>query len=106
MKDKNIEYKSITINHDTYKTLYTKKYMNRKQWEKPDIKKVLAYIPGTVQKLYVKNRQKVNEGDKLLLLEAMKMRNIIIAPVTGKIKKVHVKEGNTVAKNVCMVEFE
>jgi biotin carboxyl carrier protein len=44
-------------------------------------------------------------GDKLLVLEAMKMRNDIISPLDGIIKDVYVKEGEKVNKEKILVEF-
>ena len=43
-----------------------------------------------------KEGAKVKKGDELMVLEAMKMGNSITAPVSGVIKSVNVKEGDTV----------
>jgi biotin carboxyl carrier protein len=48
----------------------------------------------------------VERNDKLLILEAMKMKNIIYAPFDAKIKKVYVKEGEMVPKSALLIEFE
>ncbi len=50
--------------------------------------------------------QKVKEGTKLLILEAMKMKNIVVAPVTGTIKTIYVKEGLHVPKQELLIELE
>jgi pyruvate/2-oxoglutarate dehydrogenase complex dihydrolipoamide acyltransferase (E2) component len=47
----------------------------------------------------------VKAGDKLLILEAMKMNNIIAAPVNGKIKKLHVSDGDKVANKQLLIEI-
>jgi len=48
-------------------------------------KEITAPMPGTIVKLEVKKGQDVAEGETLLFLEAMKMENAIVTPVTGKV---------------------
>lgn len=105
MSDKK-HYDILTVNGVDYKTQLTQKYINRKKWEEPDPNMVYALIPGGINKIYIKEGQKVKEGTKLLLLEAMKMKNIIVAPVSGTIKKINVTEGVKIPKNTLMVEIE
>ena len=97
---------TLTIEGRKYHTTLTDKFVNRKKWEKPDIRKVNAAIPGTILEIFVKKGDKINKGDQLLLLEAMKMKNIITAPINGKIRKVYVKVGDTLPKNGLMIEFD
>jgi len=89
-----------------YKTLLTTKYKNRKKWENPDIKKMFSNIPGTVVKVYVEEGQKVKEGDLMMILEAMKMKNKIYFPVDGTVKKIYVKEEERVPKGFLMIELK
>ncbi|MCD4790054.1 MAG: acetyl-CoA carboxylase biotin carboxyl carrier protein subunit [Bacteroidales bacterium] len=98
-------YKSLLIENIKYRTLLTKKYLDKKPYERNDLKKITALIPGVVEKIYVKKGKKVKEGDKLLILEAMKMRNDIVSPVNGTIKKINVKEGSRVTKKDIMIEL-
>ncbi len=88
-----------------YKTLFTKKFAERKPYSPPHPKKVFAFIPGIIIDILVKTNVKVSKGDPLLSLKAMKMNNVIIAPKNGTIKKVHIKEGDVVIKNQLLVEF-
>lgn len=88
------------------KTAFTKKFANRKPYVPPDPKKLIAFIPGTIIKVYVKEKDKVKKGDSLLSLQAMKMHNIILAPMDGSIKKIYVKPGETVVKNFLLVEMK
>ena len=104
--DKKVRCKTLVIHGEKYRTTYTKKFENRKKWEKPNVKKVLSYIPGTVTKLFVENGKSVKKGDKMLVLEAMKMQNTINFPLTGEIKNVHVKLGDKVPKNFVLVEYK
>jgi biotin carboxyl carrier protein len=41
----------------------------------------------------------------LLILEAMKMRNEVVSPVTGRVKRIHVAEGDQVAKAQLLIEL-
>lgn len=97
---------TLIIGGTTYKTQLTSKYLNRKNWERPNEKLVNAFIPGTILKVFVKEGQKVKEGSKLLILEAMKMKNVVTAPVTGTIKSIEIKEGEMVPKNKLLIEIE
>jgi len=50
--------------------------------------------------------QEVAKDDQLLILEAMKMENVIKAPGDGVVKKIHIEKGNPVEKNQLMIEME
>ena len=55
-----------------------------------------APLPGVIGDVLVKVGKKVQGGDKVLILEAMKMENAILAPATGKIESISVKKGDAV----------
>lgn len=57
---------------------------------------VTSPMPGTILKVCVQNGQKVAEGDVLVILEAMKMENEILAPKAGTITQVAVTKGASV----------
>lgn len=57
---------------------------------------VKAPMPGAILKVNASQGQKVNEGDVLFILEAMKMENEIVAPVSGTVSQVVVTKGQTV----------
>jgi len=103
---KKIDYEVINIDETEYITCITKKFKNRKVWERPDNKKITSYIPGTILEIFVKKNQEVTEGEELLILEAMKMRNKVIAPFTGKIKSINVVKSQIVPKNFLLLEFK
>ncbi|GAB6906341.1 putative biotin/lipoyl attachment protein [Desulfosarcina cetonica] len=69
-------------------------------------KEITAPMPGTIVKLKVKKDQEVAEGETLLLLEAMKMENPIVTPVSGKIADILVDIGDQVATHQLMVMIE
>lgn len=57
-----------------------------------------APMPGLVIRYEVKEGEAVDEGDLVLILEAMKMENSIIAPVSGTVLSIPFKQGDTVRK--------
>jgi pyruvate carboxylase len=96
----------IIVHSAKYITTYTKKYRNRKVWEEPNPNHIKSHIPGTVLEIFVKEGQKVEVGQSILLLEAMKMHNDIKMPFTGKILKVNIEKGQKIPKNFLMLEIE
>ena len=60
-------------------------------------------MPGTILKVNVAEGQAVKEGDVLLILEAMKMENEIMAPQAGTVKQVLVSKGSSVETGSVMV---
>ena len=70
------------------------------------IKEIRAPMPGLVLEISVADGQDVNAGDKILILEAMKMENSIIIHTNARIKKVSVTSGQAVEKGQVLVELE
>ncbi len=66
---------------------------------------VKAPMPGLVLSVLVTEGQEVKKGDSLLILEAMKMENIIKSPTDGTIQKVEVTQGNKIEKNAILIKF-
>ncbi|MCD6245693.1 acetyl-CoA carboxylase biotin carboxyl carrier protein subunit [candidate division WOR-3 bacterium] len=70
-------------------------------------KKIIkAFIPGNIKAVFVKEGDKVVLGQKLLVLEAMKMENEILAPVNGVVKKINVKLEDRVGKDQILIELK
>jgi biotin carboxyl carrier protein len=67
---------------------------------------VSANIPGKVVTVEVDEGQHVEEGQVILILEAMKMQNEIQAPVTGTVVSVQCEEGEAIEANVPLVVIE
>jgi biotin carboxyl carrier protein len=65
-----------------------------------------APMPGLIVNINVKKGQSVKKGEPLLILEAMKMENLIKAPNDLLIKKICIKPGDSVEKNSLLIEFE
>ena len=98
--------KTLSIYERDYQTLFTKKFENRKIYVAHDIKKLYSFIPGTIREIKVKVGQLVTKGEPILLLESMKMLNIVRVPVDGKIKIIHINIDEKIPKNHLMIEFE
>jgi biotin carboxyl carrier protein len=96
---------TLEIGGAIYTTRLTSKFVNRKLWQKPDERRIEAIIPGTIQKIMVSEGDEVASGTPLLILEAMKMRNVVLSPFTGKVLKIHVSEGDMVPKSHLLVEM-
>ena len=69
------------------------------------IKSLKAPMPGLILKVHIKEGQEVQKGDSLLVLEAMKMENIIKAPADLTIKQIHAKSKEAVEKDQTLIEF-
>ena len=67
---------------------------------------VTSPLPGTITDVKVKAGQKVKRGDVLLVMEAMKMANDIVAENDGTIKAVCVKKGDNVNQGDVLIEME
>ena len=69
------------------------------------VQEIKAPMPGLVLNLLVKVGQEVNKGDNLLVLEAMKMENIIKSTSAGIVKSILVIKGDKVEKNAVLIRF-
>ena len=72
-------------------------------WKKPDLQEIKSVIPGVVTSFTVKEGDHVQKGEELMIYEAMKMQNIILAPFDGTVEKILVKEREKLAKGVIMI---
>jgi biotin carboxyl carrier protein len=70
------------------------------------VNEIKAPMPGLILDINVKIGQKVKEDDPLLILEAMKMENVLTSPRDGIIKSISVSKGDAVNKNQLLIEFE
>ena len=100
------QFTEIALESGTYESRVTKKFTLRKTFEKADPRVIKASIPGVIEKIDTRVGAKVSEGETLMILEAMKMRNRIKAPMAGKIKEVCVAGGEKVVKGQVLIEIE
>ena len=67
---------------------------------------ISSSIPGKVVSLHVAVGDRVDDGEVLLVLEAMKMQNEIQAPISGTVTEVNCESGDSVEANVPLVIIE
>ncbi|MCD6092347.1 MAG: acetyl-CoA carboxylase biotin carboxyl carrier protein subunit [Bacteroidales bacterium] len=110
MKDKNTDqiekFDEFHLENSLYYTRIPDSYKKRQAYKPLDEKVLKAFIPGTIRAMKVKVGDIVEVGDKLMVLDAMKMDNDVKVLYGGIIKSVNVKEGEMVKKNQIIVEFE
>ena len=71
-----------------------------------NISHIEAPMPGLILDIPVSEGDEVKEGDALLVLEAMKMENVILSPRDGVIGKIAVEKGAAVDKKSLLIEFK
>lgn len=96
----------LNINHTWYTTRLSKSYVERKPYSPPVPGLIYSFIPGTVVEVCVSAGDTVSEGDDVIILDAMKMKNRIKSHVSGRVTAINVKEGERVAKGVIIAEIE
>src|SRR5262249_29157386 len=72
------------------------KAKHRPKAELNDPRQIAAPIPGLIASIAVSVGHKVSKGDKLLMMEAMKMQTTVSAPLDGVVEEIHVGLGETV----------
>ena len=70
------------------------------------VKEIKAPMPGLVLDVLVETGGEVCAGDPVMVLEAMKMENILKSPVDGLIKSIPVGQGAVVKKNETLINFQ
>lgn len=73
---------------------------------KTSTRKITAPLPGVILELRVKEGDQVKTGDTLLVMEAMKMENNILAEHTGVIKEIKIRKGDAVLQGDLLIEIE
>lgn len=67
---------------------------------------IKAPMPGMVLKVLVAPGQRIEKGDGLLILEAMKMENVLKAPAGATIKSIRIAERTAVGKGDVLIDLE
>lgn len=102
----------LRINNNTYRFAAKDQYdelLQKLGIDKLHIKSISelkAPMPGMVLKILVEEGQTVQKGDNLLILEAMKMENIIKSPADLTILSLKIKAGDKVEKNQILITFK
>ena len=95
----------LNIDHTWYTTRLSKSYAERKPYAPPVPGRIYSFIPGTVVEVLVSIGDMVEEGDDVIILDAMKMKNRIKSHVSGTVTALNVKEGERVAKGMIIAEI-
>ncbi len=69
------------------------------------ISDVKAPMPGLILDILVETGQTIAKGDQLMILEAMKMENVLKAQGEGTITSIEVSQGDSVEKNQVLIKF-
>lgn len=99
------QVKSVT-NEPTKKGEVREERTEKKEESASTGKVITTPMSGIILKIFVSPGQKINAGDNILILEAMKMENEIKADTSGTVKSVLVKEGDAVETGQVLVELE
>lgn len=67
---------------------------------------IKAPMPGRVLDVVVREGDRISKGDNVVVLEAMKMENVIKSPTDGVVKNVCVTKEEAVEKNQVLIAFE
>ena len=103
-----VEMKENVKTSKTPKLVRSKPVPTKESKPKPiaGLSKVVAPLPGTMFKVNINEGDAVKKGDTILVLEAMKMENNILAEINGVVKKLYVSEGDSVLQGDVLVEIE
>ena len=95
----------LIIDHTSYITRLSRRFTSRKPYEPPVPGRIQSFIPGTVVEVLVKTGDTVKEGDDIVILDAMKMKNRLKSHIAGKVAAVNVSPGARVTKGEVLVEI-
>lgn len=103
---------TIRVNGQQYKAaikepidqLLTNMGLDLKSMQKAE--PVKAPMPGMILKILVEPGQQVNKGDGLIVLEAMKMENLLKASAPGTVKAIRATERTAVEKGAVLIDME
>ena len=88
-----------------YETKLSVKYENKAPYRHVSPYCMEAFMPGTIRQICVEPGQRVQKGQKVLVLDAMKMDNELLSPVDGIVKSILVEEGKSIPKHQLLIEF-
>jgi biotin carboxyl carrier protein len=106
MERRKAESKTPILVRSSVSSSPSKSEVKMSSGEKGALSKVIAPLPGNIMKVLIKVGDQIKRGDKLLMYEAMKMENNLLAEKDGKIKSILVKEGDSVLQGDLLIEME
>jgi len=103
---------SVLINGNTYhfqidreESAKRKKASGRKS-DRDKTYTLKAPMPGKICEIFVSKGSEVKQGEPILILEAMKMQNQILASENARVVKVHIKKNDNVLSDQLLVDME
>jgi biotin carboxyl carrier protein len=96
----------VTVHGQTFVLTKSSDARKSRQGHHHAVGELTAPMPGQVRAVNVSEGDKVNKGQTLLLLEAMKMEIRIQSPQDGIVKKLFVQQGQTVEREQILVDIE
>ena len=102
---------SIKVNGHTYSIAIKDRFddllhqLGLDNQQSAKVAELKAPMPGLVLSVLVKEGDEIQKGDNLLVLEAMKMENIIKSPADVTIKSIKIKPSDKVEKNQVLIQF-
>ena len=103
---------SIRINGNNYIVEAKDKYdellkqLGMENLSSAKVNEIKAPMPGLVLRILIQEKQELKKGDSVLVLEAMKMENVLKSPGDGIVRQIKVKPGDKVEKNEVLVLME
>lgn len=110
--DLEVKTMTVKVNGRSYDVALTDRYdellksLGMDKTAGAKVNEMKAPMPGLVLDVRVTEGQAVSKGDALVVLEAMKMENILKSPADVVVKKIIAKKGTAVEKNEVLVLFE
>lgn len=111
-KDESAKNMLIEVNGNTYTINIKDQYdllleqLGMSNMAVKKMKDIKAPMPGLVLDIKIAVGDEINEGDALLVLEAMKMENVLKSPGQGKVKSINIQKGQAVEKGQILIEVE
>ncbi len=97
---------TLNIDGTVYRTTLSRKFRNRTPFVPADPLLLTSIIPGTILDILVRPGQQVKKGEALMILEAMKMQNVLKSPAGGTIRMIAVSKGERVGKGTILLRIE
>ena len=94
-------YREIQITDKHYEV----KADNRVKTDKKNPRHLGASLPGRICDIVIKEGDRVEKGQTLMVIEAMKMETMVRSHISGYVDKIYVKDGDEVAQDELLVSF-